>query len=243
MKINVVTIFPEMFGAALEAGVVGRARRAGLVEVEVRDLREHAPDRRRTVDDAPFGGGPGMVMAPGPFFAAVESLAPPSGSPIALLSPQGEVFTQAHAERLAEQEALTLLCGRYEGVDERVAQHLATMELSVGDYVVSGGELPALVVIDAVARLLPGAVGRGEEAVGDDSHTSGLLQHPQYTRPAEFRGYAAPEVLLSGDHAAIARWRREQSLRRTLQRRPDLLASADLTAEEQALLRALGWEG
>ena len=237
MKINVVTIFPEMFAPALDAGVVGRARRAGLVEVEVRDLRDHAPDKRRTVDDAPFGGGPGMVMTPGPFFAAVESLAPPPGSPIVLLSPQGQVFTQAHAERLAQEQALTLLCGRYEGVDERVAQHLATMELSVGDYVVSGGEIPALLVIDAVTRLLPGAVGRGEEAVGDDSHTSGLLQHPQYTRPADFRGHAAPDVLLSGDHAAVARWRREQSLRRTQARRPDLLPAADLTPQEQAMLR------
>ena len=240
MKINVVTIFPEMFAPTLEAGVVGRARRARLVEVEVRDLREHTADKRRTVDDAPFGGGPGMVMAPGPFFAAVESLAPPPGSPIVLLSPQGQVFTQAHAERLAQEQTLTLLCGRYEGVDERVAQHLTTMELSVGDYVVSGGEIPALLVIDAVTRLLPGAVGRGEEAVGDDSHTSGLLQHPQYTRPPEFRGYAVPEVLLSGDHAAIARWRREQSLRRTQQRRPDLLAAADLTAEERVLMREEG---
>ena len=232
-----------MLAPALEAGVVGRARRSGLVEVEVRDLREHTADRRRTVDDAPFGGGAGMVMAPGPLFTAVESLAPPAGSPVVLLTPQGQVFTQAQAEQLAKEQALTLLCGRYEGVDERVAQHLATMELSVGDYVLSGGEVPALLVIDAVTRLLPGAVGGGEEAVGDDSHTSGLLQHPQYTRPADFRGHQAPDVLLSGDHAAIARWRREQSLRRTLERRPDLLDTAQLAAEDLAALRALRGDG
>ena len=242
MQIHVITIFPEMLRVPLETGIVGRAAKAGLVELRLHDLRTFAHDRHRTVDDAPYGGGPGMVMRPGPFFEAVESLALPTKAPVVLLSPQGRTFTQAHAERLAAEPVLTLLCGRYEGVDERVARHLATEELSIGDYVLSGGELPALVLIDAVVRLLPGVLGHGQEATQDDSHTSGLIQHPQYTRPAEFQGWAVPEVLLSGDHAQVARWRRREALRRTLERRPDLLAKAPLTEEDVEELGELGWK-
>ena len=239
MRIHVITIFPEMFHAPLETGVIGRAAKAGLVEVRVHDLRNFTHDRHRTVDDAPYGGGPGMVMQPGPFFEAVGSLGLPSGAPVILLSPQGQPLTQAKAERLAVEPVLTFLCGRYEGVDERVAQHLATEELSIGDYVLSGGELPALVLIDAVVRLLPGVLGHGHEATQDDSHTSGLIQHPQYTRPAEFQGRAVPEVLLSGDHAQVARWRRREALRRTLERRRDLLDKAQLSAADREELKQL----
>ncbi len=223
MRIDVVTIFPHMFAGPLSAGVVGRAIEASIAEVRVHDLREHTHDRHRSVDDSPFGGGPGMVLAPGPLFEAVEALQLSDGTPVVLLSPQGRPFAQRDAERLAGASGFVLLCGRYEGVDERVAEHLATDEVSIGDYVLTGGELPALVVIDAVVRLLPGAVGQGAEAVSDDSFTSGMLQHPQYTRPAEYRGWRVPDVLLSGDHAAIAAWRRQEAQRRTQKRRPDLL--------------------
>lgn len=223
MRIDVVTIFPGMFAGPLSAGVVGRAIEASIAEVRVHDLRAHTHDRHRSVDDSPFGGGPGMVLAPGPLFEAVEALQLSQGTPVVLLSPQGRPFAQRDAERLARISGFVLLCGRYEGVDERVAEHLATDEVSIGDYVLTGGELPALVVIDAVVRLLPGAVGQGAEAVSDDSFASGMLQHPQYTRPAAYRGWRVPDVLLSGDHAAIAAWRRQEAQRRTQQRRPDLL--------------------
>ena len=205
MQIHIVSIFPEMFPAPLGAGIVGRAQQAGLVAVHVHDLRGFTRDRRKTTDDTPFGGGPGMVMRPEPLFEAVESLALPHGASVVALTPQGKPFRQADAERLAAEPVLTLLCGRYEGVDERVVEELATEEVSIGDYVLTGGELPALVIVDAVVRLLPGALGHGEEAIADDSFTSGLLQHPQYTRPADYRGMEVPGVLLSGDHAAIER--------------------------------------
>ena len=208
------------------SGIVGRAQSSGLVEVLVHDLRDHTHDRHRSVDDAPYGGGPGMLLRPEPLFEAVESLALPAGSPVVLLTPQGKPFDQAYAERLTAEPTLTLLCGRYEGVDERVRQHLATEELSIGDYVLSGGEVPALVVVDAVVRLLPGAVGQGEAAIQDDTYASGLVQYAQYTRPATFRGWPVPEVLRSGDHAQVERWRRRDALRRTLERRPDLLEQA-----------------
>lgn len=242
MHIHIVTIFPDMLEAAFEAGVLGRARRAGIVTVDTHDPREFSTDRHRTVDDAPFGGEPGMVMMAPPLFEAVEALALPQAAPIVLLSPQGRPFAQADAERFARLDTLVLLCGRYDGVDERVAEHLATEELSIGDYVLSGGEPAALVVTDAVVRLLPGTLGHGEDALKDDTHTSGLLQHPQYTRPAEYRGWQVPDVLTSGDHAAIARWRRSQALARTLERRPDLLASAPLSDADTAALSALGWQ-
>ena len=243
MRIHVITIFPELFPAALSTGIIGRAREAGLVDVRTHDLRDFTHDRHRTVDDSPYGGGPGMVMRPEPFFEAVGSLGLPTGSPVVLLSPQGPALTQAHAEQLARQPVITLLCGRYEGVDERVRAHLATEELSIGDFVLTGGELPALVVVDSVVRLLPGALGHGGEATEDDTYTSGLVQHPQYTRPAEFRGWAVPKVLTSGDHAQVARWRRHQALHRTLERRPDLLESAHLTSDDIVELRRLGWGG
>jgi tRNA (guanine37-N1)-methyltransferase len=242
MHIHIVTIFPGMFAPALDSGVLGRAVRGGLVAVDVHDPRSYTHDRHRSVDDSAFGGGPGMVMMAPPIFAAVEALGLPPGSPVALMSPQGRRFDQACAERLAKEAVVTLICGRYEGVDERVIEHLATEELSVGDYVLSGGEPAALVITDAVVRLLPGVLGHGEEARADDTHTSGLVQHAQYTRPAEYRGWAVPEVLTSGDHAAIDRWRRADSLQRTLQRRPDLLAAADLSEKENAVLRDQGWE-
>ncbi|MEE8519308.1 MAG: tRNA (guanosine(37)-N1)-methyltransferase TrmD [Dehalococcoidia bacterium] len=241
MRIHIVTIFPEAFPPVLGVGIVGRAQQSGLVEIDVHDLRDHTHDRHRSVDDSPFGGGPGMVMMPEPLFEAVESLALPKGSPIIALTPQGRPFSQADAERLAAEPVLTLICGRYEGIDERVRAGLATEEISIGDYVLTGGELPAMVVTDAVVRLLPGALGHGEEALLDDSHTSGLLQQPQYTRPAEFRGIPVPDVLLSGDHAAVARWRRKEALRRTLERRPDMLSRVELDREDLEELEKLGW--
>ena len=242
MRLHIVTIFPEMFPAPLGAGIVGRAQEAGLAAVHVHDLRDFAHDRRRTTDDSPFGGGPGMVMRPEPLYEAVESLQLPEGSPVVALTPQGAPFRQADAERLAAEPVVTLLCGRYDGVDERVVAGLATERLSIGDYVLTGGELAAMVVVDAVVRLLPGALGHAEEAIADDSFTSGLLQYPQYTRPADYRGMSVPEVLLSGDHAAIDRWRRNQALRRTLELRPDLLAQATLSDEDRKELRRLGWQ-
>ena len=241
MQVHIVTIFPEMFPAPLAAGIVGRAQEAALAAVHVHDLRAFTHDRRRTTDDAPFGGGPGMVMRPEPLFEAVESLGLPEGSPVVALTPQGVPFRQADAERLAGEAVITLLCGRYEGVDERVMAELATERLSIGDYVLTGGELAAMVVVDAVVRLLSGALGHAEEAIADDSFTSGLLQYPQYTRPADYRGMSVPEVLLSGDHAAVERWRRNEALRRTLERRPELLAHAALSDEDREELRRLGW--
>ena len=183
-----------------------------------------------------------MVMLPGPLFEAVRSLETGPDASIVALTPQGRLFDQRTVERLAGLERIVLICGRYEGIDERVIEQLATEEISTGDYVVSGGEIPAMLIVDAVVRLLPGALGHSEEALADDSHTSGLLQHPQYTRPADFEGTAVPEVLLSGDHAAIAQWRRREALRRTLERRPDMLAGAELSAEDVEALRALGWQ-
>lgn len=239
MDIHVITIFPEMFPPVLGTGIVGRAQRAGLAEIHLHDLRDHTHDRHRTVDDSPFGGGPGMVMRPEPLFEAMESIAPPPGSPVIVLTPQGRKFGQRDAERLSAEPSLVFICGRYEGIDERARAALATEEFSIGDYVLTGGELPAMVIIDSLIRLLPGAMGHGEEAVADDSHTSGLLQYPQYTRPSEYRGQGVPDVLLSGDHAAVDRWRRKQALRRTIERRPEMLSEAALTALDKKLLAEL----
>jgi tRNA (guanine37-N1)-methyltransferase len=241
VHIHIVTIFPEAFPPVLSAGILGRAQQAGLATVDVHDLRDHTHDRHRTVDDSPFGGGPGMVMRPEPLFEAVESLDLPRGSTIIALTPQGKPFIQADAERLAQEAVVTLICGRYEGIDERVRMRLATEELSIGDYVLTGGEVPAMVVTDAIVRLLPGALGHGEEALVDDSHTSGLLQQPQYTRPSEFRGLEVPAILLSGNHAAVARWRRKEALRRTLERRPQLLYQAELSVTDLEELAKMGW--
>lgn len=236
MRFEVFTLFPDMFPPYLAESILQRAQQAGLLEVNVHNIRDWATDKHSTTDDTPFGGGGGMVMKPEPIFAAVEALlgAPPS-IPVILLTPQGRPFTQAVAEELAQNEHLALVCGRYEGVDERVRRHLVTDEISLGDFVLTGGELPALALIDAVTRLLPGALGDPEGAK-KDSHTTGLLEGPHYTRPAEFRGWEVPEVLRSGDHAKIEKWRRQQALLRTRDRRPDLLAKTELTDEERQWL-------
>ena len=218
MRFDVVTIFPHVFDPFLEVGVVGRARGRGLIEFEAHDLRDYTDDPHRQVDDAPFGGGPGMVLKAEPVFAAVEAARLVNPGPVVLFEPWGEPFTQPVAQELAAEPGLILVCGRYEGTDERVHAELADRELSVGDYVLSGAEIPALVVIDAVARLLPGVVG-DPRSLEEDSFRAGLLGYPQYTRPAEFRGLRVPEVLLGGNHAEIARWRREQAERRTAARR------------------------
>jgi tRNA (guanine37-N1)-methyltransferase len=233
VRVDVFTIFPELLAPALETSLLGKARHAGLLDVRVHDPRDFTTDRHRSVDDTPFGGGAGMVMRPEPLFAAVEAARPLR--PLLLLGAGGRRFDQAWAEQLAAGDGFSLVCGRYEGVDERVAEHLCDGELSIGDYVLSGGEVAALVVVEAVARLVPGVMGNERSGV-DESFADGLLEYPQYTRPAEFRGWAVPEVLRSGDHRRVTRWRRAQALRRTLSRRPDLLAGRELTTEEQALL-------
>ena len=255
MRFDLITIFPEFFAGPLDHGIVRRARAAGIVEVGVQDLREFTRDRHKTVDDRPFGGGEGMVLKPEPLFEAVEKLlgqpmgdsagqSPlPSLTAVVLLSASGKLFTQATARRLAKLERIVLLCGRYEGVDERVAEHLATEEISVGDYVLSGGELPAAVVLDAVTRLLPGAVGNeastlnesfGRLDEGESTSLAGnrhrgkarlLLDYPHYTRPAEYRGWKVPEVLIGGHHAEVAKWRAQQAAEKTRRNRPDLLLS------------------
>jgi tRNA (guanine37-N1)-methyltransferase len=239
MRFDVFTLFPEVFEPYLQTSILQRALQRGLVEVKVHNIRGATTDRHHVTDDEPYGGGGGMVMKPEPIFAAVEGvLGSPPGCPVILLTPQGRVFTQGVAQELAQYPHLALLCGRYEGVDERVREHLVTDQVSIGDYVLSGGELPALVVIDAVARLIPGVLGDPDGA-WDDSHASGLLEYPHYTRPPEFRGWQVPEVLLSGDHGRIARWRREQALLRTWKRRPDLLARAPLTPDDRAFLKKI----
>ena len=237
LQIDVLSIFPEMFAGPLAVGIMRRAQEAGLARIALHDLRDWTDDKRRTVDDAPYGGGAGMVMQAEPWFRAVETLRGdgPAGRAV-LLTPQGRLLTQEVARELAGEERLILLCGRYEGVDERVRQHLVDDEISIGDYVLSGGEIPALALMGAVLRLLPGALG-SPDSLTEESHAGGLLEYPHYTRPSEFRGWQVPEVLLSGDHAAIAAWRREQRLRRTAARRPDLLHNALLTPEEQARWR------
>jgi tRNA (guanine37-N1)-methyltransferase len=240
MKFDIVTIFPRMVEAGLAEGVVHRGIEAGLLDVRVHDLRVHTADRHRTVDDAPYGGGPGMVMKAEPFVRAVDDIRATRGQPAAvvLLSPQGRPFAQAEAGRLAGLSHVALLCGRYEGIDERVREMVVTEEISIGDYVLSGGELAALVVVDAVSRLVPGVVG-DQGSVEADSFSRGLLDYPHYTRPAEFAGLKVPDVLLSGHHADVRRWRKLVALRRTLERRPDLMATADLDDEDRALLKSL----
>jgi tRNA (guanine37-N1)-methyltransferase len=238
VTVDIITIFPAMVEAALAEGVIGRARARGLIDVRARDLRAFTDDRHHVVDDVPFGGGPGMVLKPEPIFRAVESLGAERGRPSAviLMTPQGRLFDQGEAVRLSRLERLVVICGRYEGVDERVAQALVTDELSIGDYVLTGGELPALVVVDAVVRLYPGVVG-DEASVSGDSFAGGMLDHPHYTRPAEFRGMTVPEVLVSGHHGRIEEWRREQQLERTRARRPDLLERAAPSGEGREVER------
>jgi tRNA (guanine37-N1)-methyltransferase len=241
VKFDIVTIFPNMVRGALAEGIVGRAIGRGQLDVRVHDLRDHATDRHRVVDDMPFGGGPGMVLKPEPLFRAVEAIGAEHGEPAAvvLTSPDGRRFSHGDAARLSRLGHVVILCGRYEGVDERVRLHLATEEISIGDFVLSGGELPALVIVDAVARFVPGVVG-DEESVARDTFARGLLDFAQYTRPAEFRGMPVPPVLLSGHHAEIERWRRREALQRTLERRPDLLADpAALDPDDRRLLKEL----
>jgi len=239
MEFFVFTLLPEIFPPYLESSILQRARQRGLIDVQVHNIRDWTTDRHHVTDDEPYGGGGGMVLKPEPLFSAVEGiLGPQLDCPIILLTPQGRVLTQDVAAELTGHPRLALICGRYEGVDERVCEHLITDEISIGDYVLTGGELPALIVIDAVTRLLPGALGDPDGAQ-DDSHASGLLEYPHYTRPAEYRGWQVPEVLLSGDHARIARWRREQSLKRTLERRPDMLESAQLSENDRKFIDLL----
>jgi tRNA (guanine37-N1)-methyltransferase len=239
--VHLLTIFPELFGGPLATGPIRIAREKGLLDVAVHDLRDYTTDKHLVVDDVPYGGGQGMVMKPEPLVAAIEHVATAGAPRRILLAARGARFTQAKASALAALPSLLFVCGRYEGVDERVAA-VVEEELSIGDYVLSGGELAALVVLDAIVRLLPGVLGNEASPV-DDSFATGLLEGPQYTRPAEFRGARVPDVLLSGDHAAIARWRREEALRTTLARRPDLLETAPLDDADRAFLRRLGWSG
>ena len=240
LKFDIVTIFPAMVNAPLAEGVVGRAIERGLIDVRVHDLRDYTTDRHRVVDDEPFGGGPGMVLKPEPLFRAVAAIRAERGEPaaIVLTSPDGRRFSHADALRLSASGHVVVLCGRYEGVDERVRASLATEEISIGDYVLTGGELPAVVIVDAAARLVPGVVG-AEGSVARDTFATGLLDFPQFTRPAEFQGLSVPPVLLSGHHADIEDWRRRQALKRTLERRPELLADARLSPSDRALLQEL----
>ena len=240
MKIDIITIFPRMVSALLAEGVIARAAERGLLDPAVHDLRRFAADRRGTVDDVPYGGGPGMVMKPEPFVRAVAHVREQRGTPAAvvLTSPQGRLLTHDEAVRLSGLHHVVLLCGRYEGIDERVREQVVTEELSIGDYVVAGGELPAMVIVEAVARQLPGVVGDAE-SVRSDSFARKLLDWPHYTRPAELDGRRVPDVLLSGNHAEIRRWRRQSALRRTLERRPELLQQSQLDEEEREMLRDL----
>jgi tRNA (guanine37-N1)-methyltransferase len=248
MQFEVFTLLPEVFPSYLETSILKRARERGLIEVRVHNIRDHTRDKHHVTDDMPYGGGGGMVMKPEPVFEAVESVfgpasphsppEPAASTPIILLTPQGRVFNQSIARELTQHPRIALLCGRYEGVDERIREHLVTDEISIGDYVLTGGELPALILIDAVARLLPDVLGDPTGAE-DDSHAMGLLEYPHYTRPPEFRGWKVPEVLLSGDHGRIERWRREQALKRTFRKRPDMLERAALTEEDKKFVERL----
>jgi tRNA (guanine37-N1)-methyltransferase len=243
MHIDILTLFPEMFPGYLNESILKRAQEMGQLSIGLHNIRDYAAGKHRVTDEPPYGGGGGMVLKPEPIFAAVQPLvfSPQSPVPIILLSPQGRPFTQTIAQELTQHERLVLLCGRYEGVDERVRQHLVTDEISIGDYVLTGGELAAMVLVDAVTRLLPGVLG-AEGAAETDSHATGLLEGPHYTKPAEFRGWTVPDVLRSGHAANIARWRREQALRRTWQRRPDLLLTAVLTEADKQFLAQLALE-
>ncbi|MDP1715006.1 MAG: tRNA (guanosine(37)-N1)-methyltransferase TrmD [Anaerolineales bacterium] len=256
MQFEVFSLLPEVFPSYLETSIIKRARERGLINVRVHNIRDYTHDKHHMTDDTPFGGGGGMVMKPGPVFEAIESVLelvtppslpqpfdqtqdkPESNIPIILLTPQGRVFNQTIAQELSQHPRLALLCGRYEGVDERIREHLVTDEISIGDYVLTGGELPALILIDAIARILPDVLGDPTGAQ-DDSHAMGLLEYPHYTRPPEFRGWKAPDVLLSGDHAKIEKWRREQALLRTFNKRPDMLEKTELTKEDLKFVESL----
>lgn len=238
MRIDVLTLFPEMFAGVLSSSIIGKAVEKGAVHIRTINFREYANNKHATVDDYPYGGGGGMVLKPEPIFTAVEDLVDPAGPikpRVILMCPQGVPYTQKIAEQLSKEQHLVFICGHYEGYDERIREHLITDELSIGDYVLTGGELPAMVVIDSVVRLLPGVLGNETSAV-TDSFSNGLLEHPHYTRPAEFRGWKVPDVLLSGHHGQIAQWRHRESLRRTWLRRPDLLEGRELSKQELAWL-------
>jgi tRNA (guanine37-N1)-methyltransferase len=236
-RIDILTLFPDMFTSPFAESIVRRAVDRDLVSISIHNLREWGLGKHRMVDDYPFGGGTGMVMKPEPLFEAVEAIKAASdrSAPVILLTPQGRVFNQEVAAELAQNDRIILICGHYEGVDERVGEHLATDEISIGDYVLTGGELAAMVIVDAVVRQLPGVLG-SDESAKDDSHANGLLEHPQYTRPQSYHGWDVPDILLSGNHAEIAKWRRQQSILRTLRRRPELLERADLSPEERGLV-------
>ncbi len=245
MQFEVFTLLPEVFPPYLESSILSRARQRGLIDVRIHNIRDYTHDKHHVTDDTPYGGGGGMVMKPEPVFEAVESVfgsatlhAQPVTVPRILLTPQGRVFTQRVAEELSSYERMALLCGRYEGVDERIREHLVTDEISIGDYVLTGGELPALMIIDAVSRLTPGVLGDPTGAE-DDSHSMGLLEYPHYTRPPEFRGWKVPEILLSGDHAKIETWRREQAITRTFHKRPDMIEKAELSDKDRKIVERL----
>jgi len=242
MRFDVFTLFPEVFNAYFFVSIMQKAISNHIITIELHHIRDWASNRHRTTDDTPFGGGGGMVMKPEPIFSAVEAVCSrPPVCPVILMSPQGQLLTHALTRQLGTHERLAIICGRYEGVDERVREHLVDQEISIGDYVLSGGELPAMVLMEALTRQLPGALGDPDGAL-DDSFASGLLEYPHYTRPANFRGWQVPDVLLSGDHQRIARWRRKQSLFRTLDRRPDLLHELELNAQDQDLLNEIKQE-
>ena len=239
MHFDIFTLFPAMFQGPFTESILKRAQERGLLTIALHDIRDATTDKHHMVDDYPYGGGAGMVMKPDPIFAAVEAVH--QGGPIILLTPQGRLFKQHIARELAQETHITLLCGHYEGIDERVNQHLITDEISIGDYVLTGGEIGAMLIVDAVSRLLPGVLTEG--STDDESHSNNLLEYPQYTRPAEFRGWHVPDVLLSGNHAEIARWRRKESLRKTRQRRPDLFAQVDVSSKQDVkIMRELDEE-
>ena len=237
MHFDILTLFPEMFQGPFSESILKRAQEEGLLSIALHNIRDATTDKHHVVDDYPYGGGAGMVMKPEPIFSAVEAVY--QSGPIILLTPQGRLFNQQIAHTLALEPRVTLICGHYEGIDERVREHLATDELSIGDYVLTGGELAAMVIVDAISRLIPGVLG-GSESIQEESHSGNLLEYPHYTRPPEFRGWRVPDILLSGNHAQIARWRRKESLRRTRERRPDLFAKLDLSSKmDMKLLKEL----
>lgn len=240
MKVDVLTLFPEMMDGVFRSSILGKAQEKGIVSLNAINFREYSNSKHGTVDDTPYGGGGGMVLKPEPIFSAVEDLVSRTSTTprIILMCPQGDTFTQRKAEEFAKEEHLIFICGHYEGYDERIREHLVTDELSIGDYVLTGGELPAMVAIDSIVRLLPGVLGNETSAV-TDSFSTGLLEYPHYTRPAEFRGWKVPDILLSGHHANIELWRREQALKRTLERRPDLLDKVELTDQDRQILKRL----
>jgi tRNA (guanine37-N1)-methyltransferase len=239
MKFDIFTLLPEVFTAYLNSSILAKATQHHLIEVNVYDIRSFTTDKHHVTDDTPYGGGGGMVMKPQPVFTAVESvLGSPPACPVVLLTPQGKVLNQEMAYRLVQNDHIGLICGRYEGIDERIREHLVTDEISIGDYVLTGGELPAMILVDVLSRLIPGVLGDPEGA-SDDSHASGLIEYPHYTRPVEYRGWRVPDVLISGHHAEINKWRRQQALYRTYKRRPDMLLKADLSVEDKVYLRSL----